>query len=183
MFDLWAICVLKSCHSYQWEKKAQSEHRITRFFLCVDSVKCNFSQTEFWRHYCNNLSAHSTILPYFLGILGLKTLKVALSCTEGEDKAIQNCITTKKKPAGERLLIVSPFQRPEAVKGLFVQGPAQWRTQALVHEKLQCTKQLGLKGKATWCYKLLLYVLLSLSPCMPHSLTSLPHFPSLFLSG
>lgn len=117
------------------------------------------------------------ISPLFLGVLCLNTLKLVPSCTEGEDKANQNCITTKKKPAGEKLLIVSPFQRPKAVRGLFVQGPAQWRTQALVHEKLQCTKQLGLKGKAAWCYKPLFYVLLSLSPRMSYSLTSLLHFP------
>ncbi len=36
-------------------------------------------------------------------------------------------------------------------------GPAlQWRTQALVHEKIQCIKQLRLKGEAAQGYKLLL---------------------------
>lgn len=118
---------------------------------------------------------------HFSPIFRHTLFEYAQTCTElhwrGEDKANQNCITTKKKPAREKLLIVSPFQRPEAVRGLFVQGPAQWRTQALVHEKLQCTKQLGLKGKAAWCYKPLFYVLLSVSPRMSYSLTSLLNFP------
>ncbi len=48
--------------------------------------------------------------------------KVALSCKGvgmGEGGTdIHNHITSMKKPEGERLLIVSPFHRPEAVRAL-----------------------------------------------------------------
>lgn len=98
-------------------------------------------------------------------------LTVALSCKgEGEGHtATHNHITSMKKPGGERLLIVSPFHRLEAVRALCGSG-SQWRTQALVHEKIQCIKQVGLKGKAARGYKLLFHVLLSLSLCMSYSL-------------
>lgn len=75
--------------------------------------------------------------------------------------AIRNHIRSMK-PGGERPLIVSPFHRLQAVKALCGSG-SQSQTQALLHEKIQCIKQLGLKGKAARGYKLLFYVLLSFS--------------------
>ena len=102
----------------------------------------------------------------------LNMFKVALSCKGRWPTALHNDITGVKKPGGERLLIVSPFHRLQAVRALCGSG-SQWRTQALVHEKIQCIKQLGLEGKAARGYKLLFYVLLSLSRCMSYSTLSL----------
>lgn len=106
--------------------------------------------------------------PLFLVVLCFNKFKVVLSC-EGEYTAIRIDNTSmKKKLGGERLLIVSPFHEPEAVRALCGSG-SQWRTRALVHKKTQCIKQLGLKGKAAQCYKLLFHVLLSLR--LPVSIT------------
>lgn len=73
-----------------------------------------------------------------------------------------------KTPWGERLLIVPPFHRLQAVRALCGSG-TQLQTQALLHEKIRCLKQLGLKGKSARSRKLLFYVLLSLSCyCFTH---------------
>lgn len=66
------------------------------------------------------------------------------SLTTYLNTAIHNHITSMKKPGGERILIVSLFHRLQAVRALCEFG-SQSRTQALVHEKIQCIKQLGLK--------------------------------------
>lgn len=77
-------------------------------------------------------------------------------------------ITSMKTPWGERLLIVPPFHRLQAVRALCGSG-TQLQTQALLHEKIQCLKQLGLKGKSARSRKLLFYVPLSLSRyCFTH---------------
>lgn len=102
-------------------------------------------------------------------IISLVLLKVALSCKGGGIQRSTATLPAWRKQGGEMLLIVSPFHRLRAVRALCVCG-SLWRTQALVHEKIRCIKQLGLKGKAAQGYKHLFYVLLSLSLCMSYSL-------------
>lgn len=61
-----------------------------------------------------------------------------------------------------------PFHRLQAVRALCGSG-TQLQTQALLHEKIQCLKQLGLKGKSVPSRKLLFYVPLPLSRyCLTH---------------
>lgn len=109
------------------------------------------------------------------------------SLTTYLNTAIHNHITSMKKPGGERILIVSLFHRLQAVRALCEFG-SQSRTQALVHEKIQCIKQLGLKlHRATnssfmssclfpsmsysLCNSLLFLTLSNLSPLLPRSVS------------
>lgn len=107
---------------------------------------------------------------FSLSIISLP-VHVETQCTANFNfTAIYNHTASMKKLGGERLLIVSPFHRLEAVRVLCGSG-SQWRTQALLHEKIQCIKQLGPKAKDERGYKLLFYVVVSLSLCMSYSLS------------
>lgn len=139
----------------------------------VDSVECELSETDKTIH--SNPCAYCpppNHPPYFSCSLS----EYVQSCIElwrgaggGWHTDTAPSTASVKKPGGERLLIVSPFHRLQAVRALCGSG-SRWRTRALVHEKIQCIKQLGLEGKAARGYKLLFYVLLTLSLCTSYSL-------------
>lgn len=108
--------------------------------------------------------------PLFLVVLCFNKFKVVLSC-EGEYTAIRIDNTSmKKKLGGERLLIVSPFHEPEAVRALCGSG-SQWRTRALVHKKDSVYKAAGAEGEScTVLQTPLSCPAVSPSPCLYHSL-------------
>ena len=134
-----------------------------------DFVECELSGTDNTIH-SNPCARRPHHPPYFSCSLS----EYVQSCIElwrgvGGGWHTAPSTASVKKPGGERLLIVSPFHRLQAVRALCGSG-SRWRIRALVHEKIQCIKQLGLEGKAARGYKLLFYVLLTLSLCTSYSL-------------